>query len=189
MVLIFFILCIAIANEDKMEHKIPDILTITGICSGLLLNSFCPLGFKGALIGMIFGALLIFISGSINQLLYEKPCLGGGDLKLMAMIGAFWGWEMTLFTFAIAPYLGSIWAAIWNKSRIAYGVFIISSWLIVSCLGLAGCAPDCCYGTAIPLDMKCGGGAYIDCDSNCKHFANCETLVPINQEVINNVGN
>lgn len=130
MMFAFLMICIAIAYSDIKYRIIPDPLIVTGIVCGLIFNSFGELGFFGSLEGLIFGGVSILIAGCLCFLISEKPALGGGDLKLLAMIGSFWGWKIALITFAIAPILGSIWAASLNRRNSAYGVFLIISSLI-----------------------------------------------------------
>jgi len=44
----------------------------------------------------------------LGNFLFKKESMGGGDVKLLAMIGAFIGWRLVLLTFFIAPIFGSI---------------------------------------------------------------------------------
>jgi leader peptidase (prepilin peptidase)/N-methyltransferase len=48
----------------------------------------------------------MFLLGFFGELVFKKESLGGGDVKLMAMIGAFLGWRLVLLTFFLAPLLG-----------------------------------------------------------------------------------
>jgi leader peptidase (prepilin peptidase)/N-methyltransferase len=64
---------------------------------GALLNSF---------LGVLVGGGSMFLLGFFGELIFRKESLGGGDVKLMAMIGAFLGWKLVLVTFFLAPVLG-----------------------------------------------------------------------------------
>ena len=65
--------------------------------------------------------------------------MGGGDVKLMAMVGAFIGWKLVLLTFFIAPFFGAVYGIIekirTKDSAIAYGPFLAVGSLISLFLG------------------------------------------------------
>ena len=127
---IYLTQCLIIAICDLKNRIIPDVVIGCGIMLAVLLNNHSHLGLWGSLLGMMTGALSIFIAGCLCFLISPVPALGGGDVKLLGMIGAFWGWEVALITLAIAPFLGSLWAGIMNRTKNAYGVFLIVSSLI-----------------------------------------------------------
>lgn len=60
--------------------------------------------------------------------------MGGGDVKLMAMVGAFMGWKLALLSFFLAPFFGAIYGMIeklrTKESTIAYGPFLVLGALI-----------------------------------------------------------
>lgn len=69
---------------------------------------------------------------SLNKKIYKSlkmDTMGGGDVKLMAMVGAFMGWKMALLTFFLAPFFGAFYGMIekirTKDSAIAYGPFLI----------------------------------------------------------------
>jgi len=57
---------------------------------------------------MVVGGLIIYLLGLLGNFLFKKESMGGGDIKLLAMIGAFTGWKLVILTFFIAPVFGSI---------------------------------------------------------------------------------
>ena len=76
----------------------------------------------------------MFLLGMAGELIFKKEALGGGDVKLMAMIGAFLGWKLVILTFFMAPFFGSI-VGMYMKVRhkreiIAYGPYLSLSSII-----------------------------------------------------------
>jgi len=90
-------------------------------------------GLLTALVGMAAGGGIIWIVRQIGAVVLQKEAMGFGDVTLMAMIGAFLGWQSTLLIFFIAPFFGLVMAIIgWSLRReheIPYGPFL--------CLGAA----------------------------------------------------
>ena len=70
----------------------------------------------------------MFLLGVVGELIFKKEALGGGDVKLMAMIGAFLGWKMVLLTFFLSPLFGSIAGIImkykFHRDVIPYGPYL-----------------------------------------------------------------
>lgn len=132
MIFIYLIICFFIIISDLKKRVIPDYLTIPGSLVGILLNIFLPggIGFAGSIEGLGAGIGSLLISGIICSIISKSPSVGGGDLKFMAMIGAFWGTKTVLLTFAISPFLASLWAMKFLQPRSAYGVFIFVASLI-----------------------------------------------------------
>lgn len=87
-----------------------------------------------ALVGFIIGGGSIYAMGLLGDVIFRKESMGGGDVKLMAMIGAFLGWKLALLTFFIAPFFGGV-VGIVEKIRtkdntIAYGPFLVIGALV-----------------------------------------------------------
>jgi leader peptidase (prepilin peptidase)/N-methyltransferase len=100
MIVLFFI--------DLRHHILPNIITLPGIAIGFALSLVLPPGWVSALIGLIAGAALLF---SIAEAYYRWrgiEGLGMGDVKMLAMIGAFLGWQLMLVTLVLASFAGSL---------------------------------------------------------------------------------
>lgn len=95
-------LLLVITALDLKEFWIPDRLTLPGIAVGLGAGFFRPLGFWGALQGAAVGLPLYLL-----HLLYPKG-MGGGDGKLLALIGAFLGWQGALWSLFLGSLYGSV---------------------------------------------------------------------------------
>lgn len=79
--------------------------------------------------GAVIGGGVIYLMGLAGELIFRKEAMGGGDIKLMAMIGAFLGWKMALLTFFISPFFGAVVGIVekirTKDSTIAYGPYIV----------------------------------------------------------------
>ncbi len=90
--------------------------------------------FENGLIGYIIGGGCIYAMGMLGDIIFRKESMGGGDIKLMAMIGAFLGWKLAILSFFIAPLFGALSGIVvklrTKESVIAYGPFIVMGALI-----------------------------------------------------------
>ncbi len=117
---------VAVTFIDLDLQIIPDEISIGGAIAGLMISPFMPTGFENALIGAIAG------SGFFYGLAILYPGgMGGGDIKLMAAIGAFLGWQCVALTILLASLLGSIigisgmlFFGQGRKSRVPFGPFL-----------------------------------------------------------------
>ncbi|MGO9146609.1 MAG: prepilin peptidase [Desulfomonilia bacterium] len=116
---------------------IPDRLSLGGIVVGLLVVYWLPVTYKDALIGLILGGglLLAIIYG--YYFLTKKEGMGGGDVKLLAMIGVFTGWQGVLFTVFASSLMGTVVGIPWGllkkgtlKAAIPFGPFLALGALI-----------------------------------------------------------
>lgn len=62
-----------------------------------------------ALVGALSGALLLWVIGLIGTVVFRKPAMGFGDVKLMLLIGAFLGWQLCLLSIFVASLFGSVY--------------------------------------------------------------------------------
>ena len=91
-----------------LQHRIlPNVITLPGIATGLAFSLVLPPGVRDALIGAAACSLLLFGMGELVSRVLGKDALGFGDVKMIAMMGAFLGWQMTLVALFLASFLGS----------------------------------------------------------------------------------
>jgi len=136
-----------IASFIDLDHMIlPDVFTLSGIVLGLTGALISPErqildAFLGFLIG---GGLLYFVSWTFYKLKGVEG-LGGGDIKLLAWIGAYLGWQSIAFVLMIScisgGVLGLIYLTVTGQSRdthIPFGPFISVAALIYIYFGDVG---------------------------------------------------
>jgi leader peptidase (prepilin peptidase)/N-methyltransferase len=88
---------------------LPDKVTLPGIVIGLAVAPLAGLlGFWESVIGVLVGGGALYLIGILGQLLLKKESMGGGDVKLAAMLGAFLGWQMIVVALFIAFLTGAI---------------------------------------------------------------------------------
>lgn len=101
LIVIFFI---------DLDHQIiPDVITLPGIILGLAV-SFLPsgLGILPSFIGVLVGGGALYLVAILGDWLFKKESMGGGDIKMAAMLGAFLGWQKVLFVFMASAAIGLV---------------------------------------------------------------------------------
>jgi leader peptidase (prepilin peptidase)/N-methyltransferase len=122
---------------DLDHYIIPDRITIPGALLGLLCSPFNePLGlgargFVTSVIGLLVGGTLFFLIALGGSALFKKESMGGGDIKLAALLGTFLGWKGALVSFFFAFFSGAIIGAIVllassqrSSTRVPFGPFL-----------------------------------------------------------------
>ena len=100
---------IVITVIDLYHQIIPDGISIPGIGVGLLGSLVVPpLTFLNGLLGVLLGGGSLLIVATLYQWLFKREGMGGGDVKLLAMIGAFLGWKAVILTILLSSLIGSI---------------------------------------------------------------------------------
>lgn len=88
---------------DLAHTIVPDSITLPGILVGLAASLvLTPVGLRDAVIGMGLGGGLFFLIAVLSH-----GGMGGGDIKLIAMIGAFLGWQAVLVTIFMGALCGA----------------------------------------------------------------------------------
>lgn len=123
---LFITLLIGILLTDAQHYIIPDEMSLGGLGVGLVLSFFTPIGWRAALIGAVTGFALLWVVKAGGDLALRKgwiggqeitdtlgddepvTAMGGGDLKMMAMIGAFLGWRGVLLTVFLGALAGTL---------------------------------------------------------------------------------
>ena len=106
---VFGPLLLGSAVTDARRYIIPNEFSLGGLALGLAL-SFAP-GEPGplqALVGATLGFGVMYGVAVVGEWAFKKPALGGGDIKMMAMVGAFLGPVGTLLTVFVGSAVGAV---------------------------------------------------------------------------------
>lgn len=107
----FFVLgaALVVVSCIDLDHQIiPDVISLPGVLVGVGFSAVNPaLSWQSSLLGVALGAGILLALALGYQALTGRQGMGGGDVKLLAMIGAFLGWRAVLFTLLLASFLGS----------------------------------------------------------------------------------
>ncbi len=106
--LIFASAMVVLFMIDLQHRILPNVITLPGVVVGLAFSVVLPPGIRDALIGAAACSLLLFGMGELVSRVLGKEALGFGDVKMIAMMGAFLGWQMTLVALFLASFLGSV---------------------------------------------------------------------------------
>jgi leader peptidase (prepilin peptidase)/N-methyltransferase len=152
---LFLAILIILIFTDYNHRILPNILTLPGTLAGILLclfqkpefysdilsvraaalirpgNPEQALPWTGSVLGALIGGGLLLIVGLGYEKLRHKQGLGMGDIKMMAMVGAFIGWRLALLTIFAGSLLGTligIFLMIFRhktlQTKLAFGVFL-----------------------------------------------------------------
>ncbi len=124
-------LLVAAAIYDVRYRRIPNWLTVLGVCLGFTVNG---------LIGPPEGGLLFALAGlatgfGVYMILYLLRAMGAGDVKLMAAVGALVGWQRWFGIFFVAAIVGGIMALILVTVRRRLGKTLWNVGFILSEMG------------------------------------------------------
>jgi leader peptidase (prepilin peptidase)/N-methyltransferase len=93
---------------DLRLRVLPNVITLPGIAVGLAASWFLPPGWLSSLIGAAAGAGILFAIAEAYCRVRGQDGLGMGDVKMLAMVGAFLGWPLMILTLVFASFAGSI---------------------------------------------------------------------------------
>lgn len=106
---IFVSALVAITFIDLDHQIIPDEISLPGIIVGFAFSFFLPLNsWLNSLFGILLGGGSLFLVAWGYEKLTGKEGMGGGDIKLLAMMGAFLGWQSILFIIFSSSLIGSV---------------------------------------------------------------------------------
>jgi leader peptidase (prepilin peptidase)/N-methyltransferase len=106
--ILFACAMIALFFIDLEHHILPNRITLPGIVVGFSASLFLPPGWIASLIGIIAGGGVLLAIAEAYYRVRKEEGLGMGDVKMLAMIGAFLGWRLTLVTLVLASFAGSV---------------------------------------------------------------------------------
>jgi len=134
---------LVVAGTDLSHKIIPNVITLPGIAVGLIsAATILPLGLMNGLIGLLVGGGILWLLAWASPYLFGKEGMGGGDIKLLAMIGAFLGWKPALMTIMVGSFLGSLVGVtliavrvIKREDYIPFGPFLVCGALVALFFG------------------------------------------------------
>jgi leader peptidase (prepilin peptidase) / N-methyltransferase len=140
--LLFACAMVVLFAIDLEHHLLPNVITLPGIAIGLISSAVLPPGLVDALIGAAIGGGVLWLIGEAYYRYSGHEGMGGGDVKMLAMIGAFLGWKLVLVTLILSSFAGSlIGVAVIALKRggmkyaLPYGTFLALGALVASLAG------------------------------------------------------
>ncbi|HCM42333.1 MAG TPA: prepilin peptidase [Candidatus Omnitrophica bacterium] len=134
---VFMSMIMVVVMTDFEMKFIPDLITFPGMALGLLFSLFPDGIFPQSLwydrlvqsaLGLVGGYGFLFLTALLGNFLFKKESMGGGDLKLMGMMGAFIGLPKIFYVFMLAPFIAlpfALWyRAVKKEEQIPFGPFL-----------------------------------------------------------------
>jgi leader peptidase (prepilin peptidase) / N-methyltransferase len=106
--LVFGCALIVLFGIDLEHHLLPNVVTLPGIVVGFAFSFVTDPGWLESLLGIIVGGGILYAIAEAYYRLRHEEGLGMGDVKMLAMVGAFLGWQLTLVTLMLASFAGAI---------------------------------------------------------------------------------
>jgi leader peptidase (prepilin peptidase) / N-methyltransferase len=140
--LLFACAMVVLFAIDLEHHLLPDVITLPGIVAGLLFSIVLPPGIVDSLLGVLVGGGVLWLIGEAYYRYSGQEGMGGGDVKMLAMIGAFLGWKLVLVTLVLSSVAGSLIGVVviaakrgGMKYALPYGTFLALGALAASLVG------------------------------------------------------
>ena len=140
--LLFASALIALFVIDFEHHLLPNTITLPGIVVGLAFSLLLPPGVQSAFLGALLGGGVLWLIGEVYFRIAGQEGMGGGDVKMLAMVGAFLGWKLVLVTLVFSSVAGSVIGLLvlatkrgGMKYALPYGTFLALGALIASLFG------------------------------------------------------
>lgn len=140
--LVFTALLIALFGTDLETMRLPDVLTLPGIALGVIASVWLPPGLVASLLGAALGAAILYGIRWLWFRLKGIEAMGLGDVKMLAMIGAFLGWQLVLVVLFLSSlagaFIGLSLAAIRRRtlaSKLPFGTFLALGAYVASLVG------------------------------------------------------
>ena len=146
--LVFGCLLLALAAIDFDHFLLPDKLTLPGILVGLAAQPWLPrTSFLDAVLGVAIGAGMLILLINFWYWLRGEEGMGMGDVNMLAMVGAFLGWQGVLVTFALGTVAGALVGLallaarrLELRGRLPFGLFLaIGALVALFEIGRASC--------------------------------------------------
>ena len=164
---LFLAMLIVLIFVDYQHQILPNVITLPGLAAGILLCPFqsgilyvdllvalvqdalpwdaSPLTpWLGSVLGGLIGGGILYVVGFFYQVVRKRAGLGMGDVKMMAMVGAFLGWRLAVLTIFVASLAGSVIGLLLIlfkgktlQHKLAFGTFLGASAAAMLFLGIS----------------------------------------------------
>ncbi len=139
---LFLSALLVITVIDWFHRIIPDVLSLGGVVLGWVGAVVClDLSLMDSFVGSLVGGGLLLAVAALYKAVRKIDGMGGGDVKLMAMIGAFMGWQMVFPVLFLASFTGSIYGLVLmarggtGRTAVAFGSFLAPSASVLLWIG------------------------------------------------------
>ena len=140
--LIFACAMIVLFAIDLEHHLLPNVITLPGIVVGFAFSLFLPPGPLSSVVGILIGGGVLWLIGEAYYRFAGQEGMGGGDVKMLGMIGAFLGWKLVLVTLVFSSVAGALIGLALIVTRkgdmkyaLPYGTFLALAGLFASLQG------------------------------------------------------
>jgi leader peptidase (prepilin peptidase) / N-methyltransferase len=140
--LVFSAMLIVLFGTDYDTQRLPNVITLPGIVVGLVFNLFTPPGIVASVIGAALGAGILLAVRWIWRKLRGVDAMGLGDVKMLAMIGAFLGWRQIWVVLFVASLTGAAAGVLLTmrqgrsmQARLPFGTFLAIAAYVASIVG------------------------------------------------------
>jgi leader peptidase (prepilin peptidase)/N-methyltransferase len=140
--LVFGCALIVLFAIDLEHYILPNVITLPGIIVGFLFSLTTEPGWMDSLVGIVVGGGALWGMFEAYRLIRREEGLGFGDVKMLAMIGAFIGWRLTLVALIVASFTGSLLGVALiatgrgnMKSALPFGTFLALGGAFAAVLG------------------------------------------------------
>jgi len=106
--LLFVVILVVLFGIDLHHQILPNVITLPGIAIGFLFSLVTPPGWMNSLIGIALGGGILYAIAAAYYAVRREEGLGMGDVKMLAMIGAFLGWKAVLVTLILSSFAGAL---------------------------------------------------------------------------------
>ncbi len=141
--IVFTSLLIAMFGTDLETQRLPDAFTLSGLVLGLVGSVWLPPGWRDSVLGAAAGAGILLAIRWLWQRLRGVDAMGLGDVKMLAMIGAFLGWRQVFVVLFLATLAGAVVGVGVSASRgsrslqvrLPFGTFLAVAAFVASIAG------------------------------------------------------
>lgn len=140
--LLFACAMIVLFVIDLRHRILPNVITVPGVFVGFIVSLWLPPGWLSSFLGLLLGGGVLFLIAEVYYRTRGVEGMGMGDVKMLAMIGAFLGWPLMLLTLILATFSGAVVGLAMMasgrggaKAALPFGTFLAVGALVAAVVG------------------------------------------------------